>query len=473
MASLVGAEPRTLRSYGASGNGQTDDRAAIQRALTESQGAPVDGEGLTYAVRGNIEVTTGVDLRSATLRQVQEPVDVRRFFPSVRGSQTPKVEPAEALRGMKGNLPWLDAKGVATYEEDPILSAAEIAAVKPSIVLRTLMIHGAEGKPVAVKLSKVRVLRGDFPETGGRSDGAGLQISYAEPVELQDIEVTGHGKGAGIHLSYARRVRLERVNIHDIHWALYPGDTMPSAASLKADWGWNNNPIYEFRGNRFARVRIQEQLTGVFVTLCEDVEIADSTIARLGTMIEGKLLPWQADGMTIGRSKNVSIRRCQISDVWEGIDFTGALCEGIHEEQITISDTFSYGFKFAHPKRNGTIVDCTSIRAGMTGFIIGAESENLKFTNCRAIDTGSSGYWTQGEPRPNIAGFRLEGGADSPLPLDITLEDCRAENENFAGAMAYGFVCEATAAKPEHRVQLVRPVASGFKTAPVKGFPRP
>jgi Right handed beta helix region len=468
--SLPAAEPKTLRSFGAIGDGETDDRAAIQKALTESQGNPLDGEGASYAVRGNIEVSGPVDLCNATIRQVQEPADVRRFFPSVSNPEPPLVDPPEALRGMIGGLPWLDAAGVATYAEDPTLSVADIDAIRPSIVLRTLFIRGTEDKPVSVRLEKIRILRGDHPETGGRNDGAGLMIASGSPVLLRDVEVTGHGKGAGVQLVGCREARLERLNIHDMHWSLYPGDIMPTAASLKADWGWNNNPIYEFRGNRFARVRIQEQLSGLYLTMCDGVELIESTVERLGVEIDGVFHPWQADGITVGRSRNVTMRDCRISDVWEGIDFTGALCENFHQENITIADTFSYGFKYAHPKKNGLVVNCVSIRAGMTGFIIGSECDGVVFRNCQSLETGASGHWTKDEPRPNVSGFRLEGGPEGKLPRGVVLEDCVSINEDFPGAMAYGFTCPDAAIVPNLGNQIIRPVAKGFRREATEGF---
>lgn len=470
--SLFAAETKTLRSFGAVGDGETDDRAAIERAIAQSDGAPLDGEGATYAVRGNIEVRVPIDLRAATFRQTLGAVEVSRFFPSVKGAQPPQVQPPEELRGVKQGLPWLGAKGVATYAEDPVLTGADLTAVRASIALRTLLIRGAEGKLIAVKLEKVRILRGHHPETGGRTDGAGIMVEYASPVKLSDVEITGDGKGMGLQIKSCRQVRLERLNIHDMRWALYPGDIMPTAASLKADWGWNNNPIYEFRAglNRFVRVRVQEQLVGLFIVMCEDVEVVDSTIARLGTEIAGRFFPWQADGMTINSNKNLTIRRCQISDVWEGIDFTGQGGEDFVEEDVTTTDTFSYGFKFAHGKKNGRVTRCTSIRAGMTGFLIGSECDNVTFTDCHSLETGAAGYWTTGEVKPSVSGFRIEGVAGSPLPRRVRLENCTAINKEFAGAMAYGFLCEANAAQPEKENVLINPKAEGYQLGPVKGF---
>jgi hypothetical protein len=68
----------TPRSRGAAGDGKTDDRAAIETALNGAKGATVDGEGLTYAVQGNIVVTTDTDFRNAKLVQTMDPPDAFR-----------------------------------------------------------------------------------------------------------------------------------------------------------------------------------------------------------------------------------------------------------------------------------------------------------------------------------------------------------------------------------------------------------
>ncbi len=87
--SLPAAEPKTLRSFGAIGDDVTDDRVAIQQALTDSLGTPLDGEGATYAVRGNIEVIGPVDLRNATIRQIRSPPTFADFFPRYRTPSLP------------------------------------------------------------------------------------------------------------------------------------------------------------------------------------------------------------------------------------------------------------------------------------------------------------------------------------------------------------------------------------------------
>ena len=234
----------TLRSFGAVGDGKTDDRAAIQTALTEANGALVDGEGATYAVHGNIEVDTSVDFRNATLVQTVGSVDMSPYIPSAKGNSQIVADPPECFLGMLQGLPHLTAFGMGTYEEDPVLDDEDLEKVMPSIALRTLLIAGSPERNISVRLEKIKIMRGNNPDTGGRNDGAGLLVKYASPVDLTDIEVTGDGKGRGIGIGNCSDVNLVRLNIHDMKWALYRGDAKMPLSVVKDDFGWNNFPIY-------------------------------------------------------------------------------------------------------------------------------------------------------------------------------------------------------------------------------------
>jgi acyl-CoA thioesterase-1 len=466
----------TLRSLGAVGDGKTDDRAAIQAALSGANGATVDGEGLTYAVKGNLEVTSNIDFRNAKLVQTQAPADTSKFFPAVRGQNPPKMDPPDTLRAMVKGLPVMQANGVGTYAEDPVPTEAELALLKPGIMLRTLTIRGDDKKLISVKLEHIRIDRGRHPQSGGRSDGAGLTINYAAPVELRDVEITGDGKGTGLGITGCKQVRIERMNIHDMIWAPYAGDDVLdrlTAAEVRDDFGWNNFPIYEYRDKlkRFARVRIQEQLVGMFLQNSEDVVVADSRIERLGTKIGNQFYPLQCDGMTVNRVKNSVIRNCQIAKVWEGIDFTGGGGQDFVFEGCTASDTLGWAFKLAHPKQNGKIINCTAIRGGLAGFLVGGETENVTLTGCRALETGGNNYWTKadGTAVMVVSGYRIEGNGDaSPLPRQIHVEHCTAINKEHPGAMEFGIFCQA---KPAGRdITLNDFKCEGAKTREIEGI---
>lgn len=461
----------TLRALGAQGDGQTDDRAAIQAALQAQAGKEIDGEGLTYAVNGSVSVTVDVRLKNVTLVETQGSFDTSKFIRSTNNPNPPAVTPPDALVRMVNGLPWIRADGVATYPEDPVLAGADLEAMRAMANIRTLFIRGSEAKPVSVTLENVKILRGQHPESGMHSNSAGLYLVQACPVSLTRVDVSGDGKGAGVMISHCRQVRLDRVNIHDILWAPYPGD-VDFTAEVLTTFGWNNSPLYDYRerDKRFVRVRIQEPLTGLLLADSEDVEIVNSRIERLGTKVEGKFVPWQADGATISAVKNLTMRDCEISQVWEGIDFTGRGVDGFLQENIRIRDTFSYGFKYAHPQKNGKVIRCVSERAGYRSFTIGSETENIVFVNCVARETGVDSHWRKpGREVNGIAGFEL-GFDATHSPRNITLEDCRAENVEFPGAMDYGFATSSRAQDPALGIRLIRPQVRGAKARAVDGF---
>lgn len=467
----LGAEGLTLRSLGAKGDGVTDDTAAIVQALTANAGKSIDGEGLTYAVKGSVRLGVDVDLRNATIKQTAGSFDTAKYIRSAETRERPLVEPADAFIKMAGSWPILTAAGVATYPEDPVVPEPDLTAIREMLNVRTLFIQG-EGRPVAVKLENVKILRGDHADAGMHSNAAGLYLVNVEPLILNKVEISGNGKGAGLFVTNARKVRMDGVHVHDILWAPYQGDVAPTLAMLE-ETGWNGMPIYDFdeKEGRFIRVRIQEQTNGIVLSNAEDVEIVNCRVERIGAMVEGKFYPWQADGFTMGAVKNLVMRDCTISDVWEGIDLTGQGVDGFVQENITISDTFAFGFKYAHPQKNGKVVNCVSTRAGLAGYTIGSESENIEFINCQALETGADSHWVvKGRPDA-IAGFEVMGDGVQNA-RNITIKDCVAENKKFRKAMAYGFRCAKPASEPELSNRLINPKGGGAKEGLVQNFRR-
>jgi hypothetical protein len=191
-------------------------------------------------------------------------------------------------------------------------------------------------------------------------------------------------------------------------------------------------------------VRIQEQLAAMFILDCSDVEIVDSSIERIGTRIKGEFHAIQADGMTLNRTTNIIVRGCRMESTWEAIDFTGASGSDFLFEDCTVVDSFASGYKVAHPKQNGRLVNCVAVRSGMVGFLIGEHSENIELLNCKALETGYPTYWqrSDGTRSPNSTGFRIDAAdPGAPIPNNIRLESCAAINEQHPEAMEYGILC--------------------------------
>jgi len=73
---------KTLRSFGAVGNGAGDDTLALRHAFSGVAGVCLDGEGLTYRVVGNIRADGALCLRNAHLRQAMTAIDTRPYIRS-------------------------------------------------------------------------------------------------------------------------------------------------------------------------------------------------------------------------------------------------------------------------------------------------------------------------------------------------------------------------------------------------------
>jgi hypothetical protein len=466
---------RTLRSYGAIGDGVTDDRGAIEAALNGAKGVRVDGEGLSYAVCGSILVENDVDFHNATLVQTMALPETGRYLAASAQHAQPVVEPPNALRRMVHGIPLLSPEGVARSAGDTRLNEEDLAALRPGLVIRTLNIEGRDDRPIAVNLSQIQIVRGREAPGGASNDAAALRIANGSPVRLEAIEITGEGKGFAVCVLRCNDVRIDELHVHDLIWAPYRGDDVfaaLSAESLRDDFAWNEFPLYELRydAGRFVRIRAREQVVGLYVGSSRNVVISEAKIERLQTRASDQLLPLQTDGITLNRVDDLVLRNCVIADVWEGIDFTGADGNRFRYEHCTVSRALGTAFKFVYAKRNGTLVDCTAEAAGQNGFSIGRYTEDLELVNCRALETGATGVYTKedGSRVATICGIDIAGAVGLATPRRITLKGCSSVNKSHPGAMDYGIRCETPPAGRE--IRLLDCEATGARIQDVAGM---
>jgi hypothetical protein len=200
---------------------------------------------------------------------------------------------------------------------------------------------------------------------------------------------------------------------------------------------------------------------------CDDVQLLDSKVARLQTKLGSKLIPLQSDGVTVANVRNIAVRNCHVSEVWEGIDFSDTSGEDFIYENCIASDTFTFGFKLAHPKRNGRMINCKSYRAGAAGFVMEPEVENVEFIQCDALETGSNGYWTKddGSRLMTTGGFRLGTRVGLPTPVRIKFDRCTAINTNQPTTMDFGFACDGGFDAAKREIIAVGCTAKGARVA--------
>jgi hypothetical protein len=408
---------RSLRSFGAIGDGKHDDTAAIGRALDQSDRACLDGEGRTYLVNGTLRAEKNLCLRSATLVQAAAAMDTSAYLTQ----RCPAVQDTSAV---------IDC-------HDPAIPPARLNRLWNILSTRTLLIRSGDGRRLRINLDHVKVDRGPDPSAGSRTDSAGIWIDGADRIDFRDVEITGNGKGYGLQITNARNVTLTNLWVHDLVWAPYRGDAPLSEAAVRAV-GWNAVPIHEFREQRpgsaraakFYGVRVQEQLTCVSLGDVSHVVIRNLRIERCLARFDSGNLPWQADGLDIGRSSSdVTIDGARIDSTWEGIDVVagGDGISGLRMNDVTIANSFGYGLKMGPRLRDALVSRLTVDGAGLAGVVLygpvrGVTISGASITNVGSLRTGAGllSPWPSG----NRAGLRLDGSGDSS-PAGVTIDNMR------------------------------------------------
>lgn len=408
------ANTRTLRSFGAVGDGQRNDTSAVQAALERAGAHCIDGENRRYRISGSLRATQDLCLRNLTLIQSQPPFDTR---PYIRGT-CPLTESTEAL---------LDCG-------DRRLRPHDVSALLRATGVRTLLIRpGDDDARIRVRLEGVKIDRGRFPEGGSRTDSAGIWLDGASRVDFRDVEITGHGKGYGLLITRARNVTLDNLWIHDLVWAPYAGDARLVKDRVAAV-GWNRVPIREFREatGRFHGVRVQEQITCAALQDVQHVRIRNLRIERCMARFVGGDLPWQADGLAIGRNaSDVVISDAAIDSTWEGMDVVanGAGIDGLVVTNAKITNSFGHGLKLGYRLRRPRIDNVTVARAGLAGVVVYGPVTGLQMSGARISDVGSIST-SAGKmvpwPSDAVAAIRIDEGesGDGPglfTPRNVTI----------------------------------------------------
>lgn len=453
------SQTQSLREFGAVGDGRTDDTAALKRALSKADQYCLDGEGRTYRVIGTLRVQSDLCLRNVTIVQSIAPFDTRPFITRSCPLET-------------------DPSAVVDCG-DPTVPLPAMAQLGNSLGVRTLFIRSDQGAPIRVTLDHVKVVRGEYPEGGSRTDSAGIWIQGAAAADLRNVEVTGAGKGYGLIVLRSRNVNADNLWVHDIVWAPYAGDA-PLSRDRVAALGWNSVPIHEFRqagkgvqASKFYGVRVQEQVTCAVFSEVHDVTLRSPRISHCMARFQDGDLPWQADGLDISQSSsNVTVDAPVIDSTWEGMDIVGngSGVEGLVISNPRISNSFGFGLKVGHQVRDAKIVNPQITNAGIAGIILYGAVSGASVSGATISGVGdlsANGRTFVPWPKEAHAGIRIQDGPGAgsgtrAAPQNVTINDVNIRG----GSSAYDFGLLNTGGSDVH-VRGLR--ASGFRKAAAAG----
>ena len=453
-------DTRSLRNFGAIGDGTTDDTAALKRAFSQSGPYCLTGEGRTYRVSGTLRVQADFCLRDATILQSLRPFDTRPFI-----TRSCPVEPnATAI---------IDCG-------DPVVPPESIVPLGNSLSVRTLFIRSDQGAPIRVSLDHVKIIRGQYPEGGSRADSAGIWLEGAAAADLRNVEVTGAGKGYGLIVLRSRNVNVDNLWIHDIVWAPYAGDP-PLSRERVAAIGWNSVPIHEFRqagrggmdGSKFYGVRVQEQVTCALFSQVHDVTIRNPRISHCVARFEDGDLPWQADGLDISTaSSNVNVDGPVIDSTWEGMDIVGngGGVDGLTISNARVSNSFGFGLKLGRQIHNARIVNPIISNAGIAGIVVygGVSGASISGATISGVgEVSANGRTFVPWQKEAHTGIRIQQGPSGigtgvAAPQDVSVDGADIRS----GSSAYDFGIASTGGAGV-RVRGLR--ASGYKRAAAAG----
>lgn len=462
VTAFAPAEARTLRSFGAVGDGRADDTGAIQRSLANSDRYCLDGEGRTYSVNGSLRAQKDVCLRNLTLVQTEEPFDTSPYI----SRDCPAA---------------LNASAAVDCGDRPI-PPDQLERLRTFLNVRTLMIRPARpGGSIRVTLDHLKVVRGRYSEGGSRTDSAGIWLQGASRADLRSVEVTGYGKGYGLIVLRSSNVTADDLWIHDLVWSPYRGDAPLTQARI-AQLGWNSAPIHEFREAgenggvpKFYGVRVQEQITCASFSEVHNVIIRNPRISHCMARFEGGDIPWQADGLDISQSSsNVTVDHPVIDSTWEGMDIVanGSGLNGLTINDPIVTNSFGFGLKLGYHLTGARIVSATVSNAGIAGIIIYGPVSVISISGASVSGVGVvdvSGRllspW-RGQPH---SGIRIDegssgNGAGKLTPRDVTIQDVTVSKKENSPSYEFGLLNSGGTNVRVHNFHAV-----GFREAQISG----
>ncbi|KQR70837.1 hypothetical protein ASG25_03210 [Rhizobium sp. Leaf384] len=196
-------------------------------------------------------------------------------------------------------------------------------------------------------------------------------------------------------------------------------------------------------------VATDDVINGIRVNNCKQFSVTDPRVMDFTGKIAGSASKRFTRGLALAGNSRFTVIGGMNRNVDQGIDLTGS----VGNRHFVIGNHVSYqndtwGFKCANTAQEGSILGCTSILAGGAGFVISPASEpsiaaanetqNLRISDCRAINPGGSPAFG------NWAGLAIIAGHNKPdYPQGIRVDHFTAIDDRGAGAlMRYGAVNE-------------------------------
>jgi hypothetical protein len=455
-----------LASFGALGDGQKDDTAALKKAIAAATTYCLDGENKTYLVTGMLSSTHSLCLKNAVIVQMMTPVDTSPYIKSYRSHQ----------------LPLLTAFEFRSYSEDPVLSDSQNAELKLRMNLRTLYIRG-DAQTTQLVLSNIKIKKGRYEDLGNGNEAAAIYITSVPTVTISNLEISGKGQGTGLLVTGAsKRVRIDHLNIHDIHWKLPKGSPELSMNEMRDKWQWNNVPIYTYKADlkKFIVVRSQERASGLVISKCYDVEIANSRVSEMLYIVNGVGIPWQADGISVGHSNKVKIHDTSVNQSWEGIDITGGEGPGegvsnFQVDRVQLENNFNYGLKVVHGASNGWVRGIKIRNSGQYGVVVAGPVHDVVLSGLVIAGFGTLQLRDGFNFRPGLnvptaaVGVQTYGVTDrAENPEHVRIVDSRFVSDSSSGIPDFGIFVD----HPEFMTHVVAGanVISGYRTASASGL---
>lgn len=260
-------------------------------------------------------------------------------------------------------------------------------------------------------LDNVSIDRNGGLTVGNIQNYGGLWIVGCDNFQLNSVKAYNGGPGNGITVWQSSYFSLTDCVVKDLTYNLSPAPT-----DDVIDGFWFSDC------NNFS------------VIGCQVRDLTSST----GTNVYTR-------GFAFGGTTAVTVTGCVVDNVDQCYDFTGS----IGNSHFVVGDSVasnggSVGFKFANSAYSGAVSNCTASDCGYFGFVVSGPTEvsnpnpqDITFTNCVAINTGSNGRWVLSNP----VGFKVDRQPDvtNYYPAGIRFVDCTVVDNQVSPTTIYGF----------------------------------